>query len=112
MNHPQPRMNDLFAAVVRLLSGVARATGLSYEEVNVRRYFGLLPLLEAFLLDRILGKPVALPALLLGGVVVWWRHPDLPALGFLGLAAGAAWRGGRKRQPETGHCPSSLGPIE
>lgn len=63
-------MNLLFSLTVQLLMGIASATGLTYNEINIIVYYMILPFLYLALLDRILRKHVLKIGFVLGWIIV------------------------------------------
>ena len=58
-------VSKTFDAVAETLLGIARRTGLTYNEVNILVYYLLIPLTWTIMLDFILRKPITTPLLLL-----------------------------------------------
>lgn len=54
-----------FKVVANTLLGIARKTGLTYNEVNILVYYLLIPLTWTVMLDFILRIPITTPLLLL-----------------------------------------------
>lgn len=53
-------MSFTFYIVYQALEWLASVTGLTYKEINIVVYYGLVPLLCFALIDKILGKPFCL----------------------------------------------------
>lgn len=58
-------VSKTFDVVAETLLGIARRTGLTYNEVNILVYYLLIPLTWTIMLDFILRKPITTPLLLL-----------------------------------------------
>ena len=64
-------VSKTFDSVAETLLGIARKTGLTYNEVNILVYYLLIPLTWAIMLDFILRKPITTPLLLLAWMGVF-----------------------------------------
>lgn len=59
----------IFAIVMMALAGIAMLTGLSYNSVNILAYYLALPLIWAFMTDRIIGW--RLPWISMAWLAIW-----------------------------------------
>ena len=60
-------MRSVFNIIMGMLGSIARATGLTYNEVNIIVYYMLVPLMWTAMLDICIGKPICTILF----VVVW-----------------------------------------
>lgn len=65
-----------FNSVARVLLFIARATGMTYNEINIIVYYLIVPLTWTVMIDILIKMPITTPLLLITWAVIFFVHRD------------------------------------
>ncbi|MBR5086379.1 MAG: hypothetical protein IKX31_05155 [Muribaculaceae bacterium] len=67
-------IDKCFDIVASVLYSIARATGMTYNEINIIVYYLIVPLTWTVMIDILLKKPIITPLLLIAWAIIFFAH--------------------------------------
>ena len=67
-------IDKCFKIVATVLYNIARATGMTYNEINIIVYYLIVPLTWTVMIDSLIKKPITTPLLLVVWAIIFFVH--------------------------------------